>query len=462
MRESQSSAQRRPLLLAVVVGLLLGCPSEKPPPSRVARSVPDASVAPAVKRPAPVDRSRAVAHIVCPSSEGPAFFVAPDRVVARARFVCDAPRVKLFDGRTLLARVVKTQREYDLAELEVAGGEGEAVPAGSALELAETDDVQVPGGPSGTVRGVDRVRLGVPHFEVAFERLPAPGSLVVDGDGRAVGLVTEATLVLPIEAVGPAEGWAEVQQRAKTAAAREVAMLRRALLKPSLAAALVDASGDLSAVLLSRVPEPQVTLQRGTCVQTVKPGWEKFRVTAWLDPSTRELFQFIDAHDLDIGLLASTVRVPAGCAGAQLTLEGADPLLHQVAVVTTAVQVAETATPRVPVDAGPSRPVEVSAPGLDERAWRGRFQALKDEREAFERDLRDKQRFIEAVDRAYRRVNLRAGLAVPVMNADEAIRYDQYKKDLESADADRAVFQKKLDELEHDASNAAVPREWRR
>ncbi len=440
---------------AVLCALLaMSCSREapKPPPPAPA---PRATAA--EKPPAP-DRARSLVKVLCePNAEGPGFFSAADRVVVRARFACDQPRVRLHDGRTLLAKVKLRQKELDLAELEVAGGEGEPVPFAQGLEVKETDDVAVPGCCEGTVRTPLRTRLGVPHFEVAFDRVPPAGALVLDAQGRAVGLVTDATLVLPIDALGPSPSWAKLEERAKPAVAAEVAALRHALEKPGLAMALIDKTGTLNAVLLSRTKTDEVKV--GGC--TVNPQWEPFRMNAWFDAAGRELFQFIDKHDLDIGLFMSTVAVPCS-AGAELRLEGAAGALQQVPVGKTEQTMA--ATPRAdapaPAEKPAERPAEKGLTAADERMWRSRYRALADERERFEQELRAKQRFIDDADAATRRRAVRH--VGPVLTPEERERYDQYKRDLEQAEEGRSVFRRREDDLEREASNQSVPREWRR
>src|SRR5205807_8859037 len=124
-------------------------------------------------------------------------------------------------------------------------------------------------------------------------------------------------------------GWAELEQRTRPAAATELRELSRALQKPALAFALVDANGVLHAVLLSRsTAATELKLGRKGCSPAVKVTWEPFRVASWYDARGRALMQFIDKNDLDIGLSMTTVEVPGeGCSGEELRLEGADPLL---------------------------------------------------------------------------------------------------------------------------------------
>ncbi|MBL8957857.1 MAG: trypsin-like peptidase domain-containing protein [Myxococcaceae bacterium] len=348
----------------------------------------------------------------------------------------------------MLAKVRAKQKELDVAELEVVGGEGEPVPLAPPLEPKETDDVTVPGCCEGTIRSVARTRLGVPHFEVAFDRLPKPGSVVIDAQGRAVGLTTDETLVQPFEV-------APLEERAKAAVAQEVSALRRALQQPVLAAALVDANGALHAVLLSRTKVDEVKLEGGC---TVSPSWEPFRMTAWFDAAERELFQFIDKHDLDIGLFMSTVAVTCGGGGAtELKLEGA---AGQIEVSKTDQVMTATAKEGAPPPKPLPRPPAKALTSADEQLWRSRYRALRDGREQLERTLREKQRFIDDADTATRRRGMRDGY--PPLTPDERVRYDQYRRDLEQAEEQRAVFRRMEDDLEREASSVSVPREWRR
>src|SRR5258706_14036307 len=84
---------------ALVALMLAGCQREK-------AAEPIAKPVVPAKAPVPhVDRSSSVVTVVCPSSSSfKGFFVAPDRVATRAPMPCEQPSVKLFDGRTLLAR----------------------------------------------------------------------------------------------------------------------------------------------------------------------------------------------------------------------------------------------------------------------------------------------------------------------------------------------------------------------
>jgi hypothetical protein len=306
----------------------------------------------------------------------------------------------------------------------------------------------------------------VPHFEVAFERVPSEGSVVVDTEGRAVGLVSDETSVLPIEAWGPAPTWSMWLENTRAAAAAEVRELRTALGKPGLLTALTDGSGRLYAVLLSRTTsQSELTLQQGTCPQTAKVSWEPFRVNDWYDHRSRALMQFIDKNDLDIGLSMSTVELSTTCSGEELHLDGADPVLHQARVGKTSQTMSASASPSAPV--APNAPASASAArraesaGPDERTWRARFVAARDELERFEAQLREKQRFIDEADHTVRRASLHRRAAFTLAPGERDL-YDQYKKDLENADEQRAAIKRRQEDLEREASFAGVPREWRR
>lgn len=454
------SAER---LLWVLCVLVAGCRREEPvPPPAVVAEAP-------AKRPAaaPVDRSASLVTLVCPEHEAMGFFFTPSRVLTRAHALCEAPKVRLHDGRTLLGVVKTVQRELDLAELEVAGGEGEPLPLGDSRTVHETDDVTVPGSGLGTVRSVTASRLGVPHYEVAFERVPAEGAPLVDAQGHAIAVVAGDSLALPVEALEASRAWLELERRAKPAIAAEARKVKKALERPGLAAALLGTDGRLRAIVLSRTAgAAPLTFRLKDCARTVMPAWEPFRVAAWFEPRGRTLFAYLDKHDLDIGLSMSTVEVPSsGCPATELVLDGADPLFATAPITKTAqpmtVTSAAPAVPTVvPVPVG-AQPAEASAPVADERVWRDRFRALRSEQEKLETELRDKQRFIEQCDRGVRRTSFRSG-AMMVLSPEDRDRYDQYKRDLDNADADRAAFQRKLDDLEREASNASVPREWRR
>lgn len=447
----------------VSLALLSFACTKESAPAPVQTSAP--AKPPAATKAAAPNVSRSLVTVSCGEVSGPGFFSAPAVVVTRRRFVCDAPRVKLHDGRTLLGAVRHKWPDLDLAELSISGGEGEPLAIASAVGLSDTTDLWLAGGGSGAVRSPLVTRLGVPHFEAAFDKVPAPGSIVLDANGAVLGLTTDAVHVLPLDVLLPS--WGALQQNAKAAVAKEVATLRRALGKPGLVTALVDKNGTLHAVLLSYTAAPRVTL--GGCDVELEPAWEKFRLNAWLDEPTRDLFQFLDAHDLDIGLSMSTVAVPStACGSAELYLDGADPLLHSAPIGKTDKAMAVTTDSETASAPPPPAPPRGKQPGeldaTDERIWRGRFSALREERELFERDLRAKQRFIDDADRAVRRSGFRygGGVVLPVLTPEEKERYDQYKRDLEEGAKVRAEFQRRLDDLEREASNASVPREWRR
>ncbi len=446
----------------VSLALLLSACTKESAPVQVEAAAP--ATAPAATKAALPKVSRSLVTVSCGDISGPGFFSSPEIVVTRRRFVCDAPRVKLHDGRTLLGKVRNKWLDLDLAELAISGGEGEPLPIASAVTLSETTDLWLAAGGSGSVRAPLVTRLGVPHFEAAFDKVPAPGSIVLDAKGAVLGLTTDAVHVLPLDVLLPS--WGALLQNAKPALAKELATLRRALGKPGLVTALVDKNGTLHVVLLSYTAAPRVTL--GGCNVELEPAWEKFRLNAWLDEPTRELFQFLDAHDLDIGLSMSTVAVPtAACGTGELFLDGADPLLHAAPIGKTDKAMAVTADSEKALAPPPPAPPRGKQPGeldaTDERIWRGRFSALREERELFEKDLRAKQRFIDDADRAVRRSSFRygGGVVLPVLTPEEKERYDQYKRDLEEAARERAEFQRRLDDLEREASRASVPREWR-
>jgi hypothetical protein len=111
------------------------------------------------------------------------------------------------------------------------------------------------------------------------------------------------------------------------------------------------------------------------------------------------------------------------------------------------------AVPMPPASAPAAPPRGGQRQAADEASWRKAFRDAQGAIDHFDRDLEEKRRFVGEAEKDQQRWTL---------SPETRRTYDQYKLDLSHADEDRARLQAQLDELEQQASNASVPREWRR
>lgn len=302
---------------------------------------------------------------------GSGFYVSARQVLTNAHVICDEGAPVTAGGSA--ARVVRAERNLDLALLEVGSGKGRPLPLGDAAALEAGDAVVLVGAPVGLAASVHTGRISNPHqalMGVTYLQLDAnvnpgnSGGPLLNQRGEAIGIVTAAVrdarhigLALPINYAyqdrdlvpGPRlRDWRGVMkagprrflERVEEAQAenrKEVERFARAFLRPGLVAAAVGPEGETVAVLLRRGPfDPggsyQLRAQRGNLplcdAEVVVERWMAFEPAEHLKGTL--LAAWIESNDLAADLFVGPAQLPLlTCRGLQpgdrLVLSDADP-----------------------------------------------------------------------------------------------------------------------------------------
>jgi S1-C subfamily serine protease len=215
-------------------------PSPEGETAPAARSAPDRGAGELFRAAAP-----ALATVTCPGRLGSGFFVGPDRLLTNAHVTCGLAgelAVKLPRGRELIGKVKAIDEWLDYAVVDVFGAQiEEPIPLGDSTALEPGAPVVILGSPlgldatllEGKVSAAARNLEGVAHLQLNADVNPGnSGGPVLDGAGRAVGMVTlrqagggGVGFALPLEYVqeatgGPLQGaqrerWEETLSRVK-------------------------------------------------------------------------------------------------------------------------------------------------------------------------------------------------------------------------------------------------------
>ncbi len=310
---------------------------------------------------------------------GSGFYVSARQVLTNAHVICAEGAPVTAGGSA--ARVVRAERNLDIALLEVGSGKGRPLPLGDAAALEAGDAVVLVGAPVGLAASVHTGRISNPHqslMGVTYLQLDAnvnpgnSGGPLLNQRGEAIGIVTAAVkdarhigLALPINYAyqdrdlvpGPrVRDWRGVMkagprrflERVEEAQAenrKEVERFAQAFLRPGLVAAAVGPEGEAIAVLLRRGPfDPEgsyhVSLRRANlplCESDVT-------VVRWLPFDPDEHLQgtllgaWIATNGLANDLFVGPAEVPRNaCQGLQpedrMTLAGAEPEAAETALL---------------------------------------------------------------------------------------------------------------------------------
>jgi S1-C subfamily serine protease len=179
--------------------------AEPPPPAAAVVEPAHPAAPPAPRSAGDLFRAAApaLATVTCPGRLGSGFFVGPDRLLTNAHVTCGLTgelTVKLPRGRELIGKVKALDEWLDYAVVEVFGAQiAEPIPVGDSTVLEPGAPVVILGSPlgldatlhEGKVSAVGRNLEGVAHVQLNADVNPGnSGGPVLDGAGRAVGIVT--------------------------------------------------------------------------------------------------------------------------------------------------------------------------------------------------------------------------------------------------------------------------------
>lgn len=463
-------------------------------PSGAARRVPAEGAAPA-ERPLSTQELTAltlgsVVEVACGAQGGTAFFVTPERAVTNAHVACgqgEPLKVRFADGRQLLGRMVEQDRKLDLAVLEVVGAAARPLPVGDSTALAPGDPLVLLGSPQGLAFTAHEAKVSHPRrnaFGRALIQLNGSvnpgnsGGPLLDARGRVVGVVSMKVtnadgigLALPVEYLFPffpglepadaqaRQRWAETLRQVRQEDAAEVERYRGRYVKPALGGGIVTPGGELYVVVLRRwqgAPsrlavtvdlrsEGKVLCSSETAVDAWEPAQERLE-RELRDAPDQPRLRWAAEHGLLRDVYAGLGPLDlSGCAAGDLPAtavlavrdgdESASPIQAPRPSQLEASVRQQQARER-------DRSVREAAQGARaEQEWRGAFRRARDEISALEVRRND--------------------LLARVQDSLPTTAPDDPRRQLAGVEARLSKSREWLQDLERQASNAAVPREWR-
>ena len=422
---------------------------------------------------------RALPSIValqCGDSRGAGFFISEDLVVTNAHVTCAGKQminVRLNDGREVLG-VVKTRDAWiDVATVEVAASNVAPLPIGDPLALAAGMRIVAVGSPKGfdfsvsdgTVSFVGRNLFGVGYVQFSAPINPGnSGGPLLDASGAAIGIVTlkrtdadGIAFALPIWYARPPGDpillarWNDFLTKTQEADAAERQKLLARLVRPALVDLKMGRDGMNALFAQSRSERPQpgrMELQieqgpeqcqvRGSVERWValddvaKDGAEMPRRLEWLVHTGEAKSFYFGLAPLDLSACRLSDRV------AQVRFEGGEP----ISVPGEALLAARNLSRGTEAKQNAIAAIDDAVKDLKAEQWRSAFR------------------------NANSRLNAAKGLLAEARSRADSAGSEGERAGWQGRAIEAEVFvrdaEQQLADLERRASNAAVPREWRR
>ncbi|WNG45929.1 trypsin-like serine protease [Archangium minus] len=425
----------------------------------------------------------------CEGSTGAGFFVGEEQVLTNAHVACPVGvmmEVTLSDGRRVLGQTLERDEDLDLATVRVSGARAEPLPLGDATDLSPGDRLVFIGSPKGLsftvhegkVSHLGREYLGVGY--VQFDASVNPGNSggpLLNGRGEVVGVVslkvTNAEgigLALPIQYAGKMvsvpstpeseQRWTALREKVAREEERGLRQFRLEPYSPALLGLEESPTVGLVVFLAERFPQApsrmshrfELQSDAGTCAMEVTfERWKPLMDAARDEDNTRRL-RWLASKGLTEGLYVGAARLPVesctlpGTGQGWLTVEKGSPEVSRTKLKLEQVKKArEVWTAREAerrlLSGRQLRSLRNEPAGGDayarqaEQSWRMAFQSAQNE------ILR-----LEAERRRYAQ--------------EDAVGYN-VRSTLDDLDRRLKRAREQLADLERQASNAGVPREWR-
>lgn len=471
---------------------------EQPAPAVTPSLVPNDPVkAPAARPKKPLstnDLSKLVtgstASIRCNTQVGSGFFVDEEVLVSNAHVVCPGGvplNVVLPDGRSLLGRQTFRDEWLDIAKVEVLGAHAKPLVVGDSTALEIGEPITFIGSPKGfeftlhegKVSFVGRNYLGLAYVQLNATVNPGnSGGPLFNAQGEVVGIVsmklTSAEgigLALPIEyAMPPVDGdpgflrWKQQLDRVATEDRRALEQERLTPNVPKLVSTqVVEGVGVAALIVENWGGPPHGTVhefvlekdgQRHCSLKASFTRWTSLKEATTTAP-TRQM-QWLLRNGFGDGVyVGAGVLEPVDCApvpmagvGALSLREGGEE--HGTAPID--LEALSRRAPAQPAYAPRASPVPPPSERDDpnEATWRRRFTEARRALDLANQRLASLQKVIDAQN------GIGGGGTRRLASAD------QLKGQLAQQTEARTLAQTQLDDLERQASNAGVPREWRR
>lgn len=321
------------------------------------------------------------ASVLCASSGGAGFFVAPDLLVTNDHVLCPKAspvEVVLRDGRKLPGQVETRDEWLDVALVRVPGAAVKPLPLGDATAVAPGETVLMIGNPVGMdftvtqaiISHSQRSVFGIAYLQFDANVNPGnSGGPLLTAQGRAVGVVSMMVvnarglgLALPVNylyemrstrlplPVPPPDfdRWRMLLDQVKRQDELEASTAWAALRKPGLSAAAMDLAGEVYAVVVERgmpagaTPFTFELLQndRVICSPTaIVESWDFFTRQRERPMQDARYVRWLEKIGLgsDMYVGTATLRMEgcpdrASVLGAQLLLREADPGLNRAVI----------------------------------------------------------------------------------------------------------------------------------
>ncbi|HTP24666.1 MAG TPA: S1C family serine protease [Anaeromyxobacteraceae bacterium] len=461
-----------------------------------ARALAPTAATPAARSPVPLTTQEianlavgSVVEVTCGGKLGTAFFVDPEHAATNEHVLCgmDAPlRLRLKDGRELLGRAVAVEKALDVAVIEVPGAAAKAIELGDSTVLLPGDPLVFIGNPHGldfTVHDGKVSYVGRNLFGKAYVQMNATvnpgnsGGPLLDAHGHVVGIVslkmTSADgigLALPVEYLRPLlrlpaaaldaqARWRNTLDRVRKENAAEVEQYRDRYQRPAIIEVGLGSRGGLYAVVLQRwrngPSRLSITVDVRANDQTLCSAnatiadWEQVEQIlekelrdapdqprlVWASENHILRDVFAGTAPLDLGRCALD-RVPPS---AVMVIHGGDQVDSPVRFPKPSIAAAGA---RIAAEQERARKIAREERAAREEArWRHAFEKLRAAVAGLE-ERRDK-------------LKASADSSLPM---DDSSRP---RRELSEMEARLAKAKEALDDLERQASAAAVPREWR-
>jgi S1-C subfamily serine protease len=485
-------------LVALGVGAVVALRKAPPVEETAAAATPDAGtgsaeVAPPVERTTQEIARRALPGTVslrCEGSTGAGFFVGEELVLTNAHVACPVGKVMevaLSDGRRVLGQTLARDEELDLATVRVSGARAEPLPLGDATSLSPGDRLVFIGSPKGlsfTVHEGKVSHLGREYLGVGYVQFDASinpgnsGGPLMNGRGEVVGVVSLKVnnaegigLALPIpyaSGLVPVPGTPESEQRWKALREKVAREEERALqqfrlepYRPALVGLDEDAEVGLVVVLVERFPQTpsrmshrfEIQSDAGTCAMDVE--FERWRplTEAMRDADNTRRLRWLAAKGLTQELYVSAARLPVE----QCTLMGSGQAWLSVDKGSPEVSRAKLELARV----AKARELHAAREAARDGMRQQREQWAQSRREEVDtHDARAEQSWRTAFRRLQNHI-----LDLEVERRKYAQQYaagHDVRGTVDEIDRRLKRAREQLADLEREASNAGIPREWRR
>jgi serine protease Do len=432
------------------------------------------------------------AVVACQGQSGAGFFVEAEKLITNAHVSCGDKvplEITTGDGRQLIGKVEAKDAWLDWALVTVPGASiSRPLTLGDSTSLSPGDLVGFIGAPrglgstihEGKVSFVGRNLRGIAYLQLNAAVNPGnSGGPLLDANGRVVGIVTLKVnetdglgMALPVEYLRPALAgplppdepargrWAALRARAETEDAEEVARLRRDLARPVLASAVSSGPRSIELTVMQRwIGRPGTTR---LTVEVQRDGQVLCRPTGdveeWVDlaakvrkapePPTDAQTTWLLRNDLLAGVHGGSADVSLErCPdplpeGARLRLEWAEgerTWFRMPGPEPTSDRDREAWRAKARAEA--QRRQDEAERRATEESWRRAFKAARDKVAELERRCQGYRRDIE-----------RPRSLESLGEANQRLPAEERKL---------AAAREELDDLDRQASQRGVPREWR-